>query len=41
MAYIPTEVTQFYLLRGSKVTGYINTPASNGYPDLGAIGVTS
>jgi len=41
VAYIPTEVTQFYLLYGSKVTGYINTPASNGYPDLGAIGVTS
>ncbi len=41
VAYIPTEVTQFYLLRGSKVTGYINTPASNGYPDLGSVGVTS
>ncbi len=41
VAYIPLEVTQFYMLRGSKVTGYVNTPASNGYPDLGAIGVTS
>jgi peptide/nickel transport system substrate-binding protein len=41
VAYIPTEVTQFYLLRGSKVTGYVNTPASNGYPDLGSVGVTS
>ena len=35
------EVTQFYFLRGSKVTGYVNTPASNGYPDLGCVGVTS
>ena len=41
VAYIPTEVTQFYLMRGSKVTGYVNTPASNGYPDLGSVGVTS
>jgi peptide/nickel transport system substrate-binding protein len=41
VAYIPLEVSQFYMLRGSKVTGYINTPASNGYPDLGSVGVTS
>jgi len=41
VAYIPLENSQFYLLRGSKVTGYSNTPASNGYPDLGGIGVTS
>jgi peptide/nickel transport system substrate-binding protein len=39
VAYIPTEVTQFYFLHGSKVTGYIQTPASNGYPDVGGIGV--
>ena len=24
---------------GSKVTGYVNNPATAGYPDLGAIGV--
>jgi peptide/nickel transport system substrate-binding protein len=41
VAYIPTEVSQFYFLHGSKVTGYIQTPASNGYPDLGGIGVTN
>ena len=41
VAYIPLENSQFYLLRGSKITGYMNTPASNGYPDLGAVGVTS
>ena len=29
----------FYMLRGSDVTGYMNTAASNGYPDLGPIGV--
>lgn len=40
VAYIPLEVLQFYLLRGSKVTGYVNTPASAAYPDLGGIGVT-
>ena len=26
VAYIPLEITQFYFLRGSKITGYINTP---------------
>jgi peptide/nickel transport system substrate-binding protein len=41
VAYIPTEVTQFFLLHGSKVTNYINTPSSSGYPDLGGIGVSS
>jgi len=40
VAYIPLEVTQFYYLRGSKVTGYNLSPATNGYPDLGAVGVT-
>jgi peptide/nickel transport system substrate-binding protein len=38
-AYIPLEITKFYYLRGSKVTGYMNDPASNMYPDLGSIGV--
>ncbi|MFC4786187.1 ABC transporter substrate-binding protein [Nocardioides sp. MAHUQ-72] len=39
VAYIPLEVANFYFLHGSKVTGYTNTPSSNGYPDLGPIGV--
>jgi len=39
VAYIPLDVPVFYLLRGSGVTGYFNTAASGGYPDLGAIGV--
>jgi len=39
VAYIPLEVTQFYYLHGSKVTGYLQSPATSGYPDLGAIGV--
>jgi peptide/nickel transport system substrate-binding protein len=38
-AYIPLEITRFYFLRGSDVTGYQNNPSSNGYPDLGPIGV--
>ena len=41
VAYIPLEVANFYFLHGSKVTGYVNTPSSNGYPDLGPIGVES
>ena len=39
VAYIPLEITRFYFLHGSKVTNYMTTPASNRYPDLGAIGV--
>ena len=35
-AYIPLEITSFYCLRGSKVTGFTTTPASSSYPDLGA-----
>jgi peptide/nickel transport system substrate-binding protein len=41
VAYIPLEVTQFYYLHGSKVTGYLQGPASNSYPDLAVVGVTS
>jgi peptide/nickel transport system substrate-binding protein len=41
VAYFPLELLQFYMLHGSKVTGYINSPASNGYPDLGPIGAAS
>jgi hypothetical protein len=26
------------MLRGSDITGYMTTPASNGYPDLGPVG---
>jgi len=39
VAYIPVDTAIFYMLRGSDVTGYHNTAASNGYPDLGPIGV--
>jgi peptide/nickel transport system substrate-binding protein len=39
VAYIPVDTAVFYMLRGSVVTGYKNTPASSGYPDLGSIGV--
>ncbi|NUO36362.1 MAG: ABC transporter substrate-binding protein [Dermatophilaceae bacterium] len=37
-AYIPLSVTKFYYLHGSGVTGYAQSAASNGYPDLGSIG---
>ena len=39
VAYIPLSVEKFYFLRGSKVTSYINNPATSGFPDLGAVGV--
>jgi len=39
IAYIPIDTAIFYMLRGSNVTGYTNGAASNGYPDLGPIGV--
>lgn len=39
VAYIPLYLNKFYMLRGSKVTGYMNTPSSSMNPDLGAIGV--
>ena len=38
-AYIPMDISMFYFLRGSAVTGFMTSPASNSYPDLGAIGV--
>lgn len=38
-AYIPLENTKFNWLYGSKVTGFTTSVASNGYPELGAIGV--
>jgi peptide/nickel transport system substrate-binding protein len=39
VAYIPLEIQLFNFLHGSKVTGYVNGVSSNGYPDLGSIGV--
>jgi peptide/nickel transport system substrate-binding protein len=39
VAYIPLEISRFYFVHGSKVTGFTNTPASSMYPDLGPIGV--
>lgn len=39
VAYIPLEQSLFNWGWGSKVTNFTTTPASNGYPDLGAIGV--
>lgn len=39
VAYIPLESQKFYFLRGSKVTNYINNPATSMYPDLGSVGI--
>ena len=39
VAYIPLYILKNYYLRGSKVTGYVVTPSTSMYPDLGAIGV--
>ena len=39
VAYIPLSLERFYFLRGSKVTSYVNNPATSGFPDLGAVGV--
>jgi peptide/nickel transport system substrate-binding protein len=41
VAYIPLIITKFPRLHGSKVTNYIETGSSNGFPDLGQIGVSS
>jgi peptide/nickel transport system substrate-binding protein len=41
IAYIPLEITLFNFMHGSKVTGYINSGATNGYADLALIGVES
>ncbi len=40
VAYIPLDIQKFNFLRGSKVTGYVNTPPAAMNPDLGAIGVS-
>jgi peptide/nickel transport system substrate-binding protein len=39
VAYFPLEITLFNWLHGSNVTGYLNSVASNSYPDLSGIGV--
>jgi peptide/nickel transport system substrate-binding protein len=39
IAYIPIDIAMLYFLHGSRVTGYTNSPATNLYVDLGAIGV--
>jgi peptide/nickel transport system substrate-binding protein len=39
VAYIPVDNAIFYFLHGSGVKNYANTAASNGFPDLGPIGV--
>lgn len=39
VAYIPLYILKNYYIRGSKVTGYVVTPSTSMYPDLGAIGV--
>ena len=39
VAYIPLTVEKFYYLHGSGVTGYAQSAATSGYPDLGSIGV--
>ncbi|HEY3735813.1 MAG TPA: ABC transporter substrate-binding protein [Jatrophihabitans sp.] len=41
VAYIPLDVTNFPRLHGSKVTNYVENTSTNGYPDLGQIGVSS
>ncbi len=41
IAYIPLAVRNFNFLHGSKITGYANNLATNGYPDLATIGVES
>jgi hypothetical protein len=39
VAYIPIDTAVFYFLHGSGVENYLNTAASNGFADLGPIGV--
>jgi peptide/nickel transport system substrate-binding protein len=39
VAYIPLEISVFYLLHGSKITNFVQSPASSQYVDLGAVGV--
>jgi peptide/nickel transport system substrate-binding protein len=39
VAYVPLTVQKFYYLHGSGVAAYEQSAATNGYPDLGSIGV--
>jgi peptide/nickel transport system substrate-binding protein len=41
VAYIPLDIPIFYMIRGSKVLNYTTSAASNGYPDLGPMDVSS
>jgi peptide/nickel transport system substrate-binding protein len=41
VAYIPVDIPIFYMIHGSKVMNYDTTAASNSYPDLGGIDVSS
>lgn len=41
VAYIPLDNTKFPRLHGSKVTNYVESASTNGYPDLGQLGVAS
>jgi peptide/nickel transport system substrate-binding protein len=41
VAYIPVDIPIFYMIHGSKVMNYTTSAASNGYPDLGPIDVSS
>jgi peptide/nickel transport system substrate-binding protein len=41
VAYIPVDIPVFYMLHGSKVQNFTTSAASNGYPDLGPIDVSS
>lgn len=41
VAYIPLDVVKFPRLHGSKVANYVESASTNGYPDLGQLGVKS
>jgi peptide/nickel transport system substrate-binding protein len=41
VAYVPLDLVKFLRLHGSGVTNYQENPATNGFPDLGQIGVSS
>ena len=38
VAYIPLDLIKFPRLHGSKVTNYVESASTNGYPDLGQLG---
>jgi peptide/nickel transport system substrate-binding protein len=41
VAYVPLDNVLFPRLHGSKVTNYVESASTNGYPDLGQLGVQS